>query len=120
MTSSYFESLGRATLAPVTGTEEENYGIEEPNLTKSVNEQITEQQKDVESWANLLIGQYNVMHTERSRLPSQLLEIAGKGLDVKKQWNAYQEKIEPYQRFHRSTVEYLNNVRAAKAEDPPD
>ncbi len=116
MTSSYFETMGRESLAPITGSEEENYGVEAPNMTKAVNEQITEQQQDIESWANLLIGQYNHMHAEHSKWPSQLLTLADKSYNVKKQWDAYQKKIEPYQRFHRSTVEYLNNVKAAKAE----
>ena len=116
MTSSYYETRGRNLDAPVIGTEEENYGVEAPNMTESVNKQITDQQKDIDSWAQLLISQYNHMHAEHSKWPSELLTLADKSYNVKKQWDDYQKKIEPYQRFHRSTVEYLNNVRAAKAE----
>ena len=102
MTSAYFESLGKQSEAPLLDIGgAENYGVEEPNQTDSVNKQIDDLQTDTEAQLDLLIKQYNHLHSERSKFPNQLATLTQTGINLKKNYETYREEQKKWERFHR-------------------
>jgi hypothetical protein len=133
MTSAYFESLGKQSEAPLVdlgGTE--NYGVEEPNQTDSVNKQIDDLQADTESQLNLMIDQYNVIHSQRKQFPTQLANLTKTGLELKTNYENYRTEQEKWERFHRkmstgaaADIQYMRspttkNLQAVGADNDKD
>ena len=104
MTSSYFETLGRETSAPVTASLNERFSAqmsEEVDLTESVNNEVDRLQDEKDRQLNLLIGQYNHMYSQPSRA-EQFLDTLQKGSKAKAQIETYMDWLKPIQEFHRS------------------
>ena len=133
MTSAYFESLGKQSEAPLLDIGgAENYGVEEPNQTDSVNKQIDDLQADTESQLNLMIDQYNVIHSQRKQFPTQLANLTKTGLELKTNYENYREEQEKWERFHRkmsvgaqADIQYMTsptvkNLQAVGAREDSD
>ena len=100
MTSSYFESRGRALDAP-PDISQWNYDKEAgQGFVKSVNEQIDQSINQIERTSQMLAQQYNHMYEQmEKRGPAQLLGLVKQGVEVTQQFNAFQTFEKTYGTF---------------------
>ena len=91
MTQSYFERLGRQTNQPVGLDEKLAFAPIEADTTKNANEQIDENTKRLNQSFLELGRYYEQLHQRNEKYPEQLLKLVGKGVNVSKELEAFNE-----------------------------
>ena len=106
MTSSY-RHLGARIDKPVVGTLEENFGREEVDMSESLEDQMRRLNEDENAYANLLISQYNHIHSNFSRWPEQFQGILGQSVETANEFKRYQDSA-------KVMIDYHNRIKNAK------
>ena len=129
MTSAYYESLGKAVDAPITGAHSSQIASyfdpamsEEPDMVEKVNLEVDRVERDRQDQYTLLANQYNQMFQNQNDDYSRLQRIIGKQVPgVVRSYQKWDEATKPtreaYARYKRAK-EY--NLAALADPDIPD
>ena len=84
---------------PQMGTLQSNYDLEEPDFTKSVNDNIDKTQKSFDAHYDQMIKIYNHMHNQEAKRPEQLLKTLRTGKKVIKEFQEWSEYWKDYNQY---------------------
>ena len=129
MSGSYFESLGRGSLAPpASDTLQGQFEEDQPNLTDNVNKGIDEVQQANEKTIDGYINLYNTLFDKQKKRPQELLKMTKQGIsdaDEVKKWYKAEVDYNKYaslfsDKKNKSVVHGQNwmSYRAVSKQDP--
>ena len=99
MTNSY-RHLGQQTAKPIVGSLEDNFGREEVDMSGSLEEEMNRLHQDENAYVNLLINQYNHIHSNFSQWPEQFQGLLGKSVSTLDEYQKYQKATKPIIDIH--------------------
>ena len=116
MTDSYFSALGRASDAP-PDISKTNYLDTEPDMSKAVNDNITEISKSWDDHYNQMIEIYKHIHKQKSPAEN-LLQVMKHGKEFKDDFEKWQDEWEPIRDFSAKLNEEHTRIKKIAGDDP--
>ena len=115
MSSSYFESLGRGSLAPpASDTLQGQFEADQPNLTDNVNKSIDEVRAADDETINGWIAMYNKLFEKEDKRPRQLLQMTREGIQDAKVVKDFLEEEAKYNKYRQLFKNPTDAVQGGK------
>ena len=115
MGSSYFESLGRGSLAPpASDTLQGQFEADQPNLTDNVNKSIDELRAADDETINGWIAMYNKLFEKEDKRPRQLLQMTREGIQDAKVVKDFLEEEAKYNKYRQLFKNPTDAVQGGK------
>ena len=115
MGSSYFESLGRGSLAPpASDTLQGQFEADQPNLTDNVNKSIDEVRAADDETINGWIAMYNKLFEKEDKRPRQLLQMTREGIQDAKVVKDFLEEEAKYNKYRQLFKNPTDAVQGGK------
>jgi len=116
MTSSFYETLGRATDAP-PDISKTNYLQTTPDMSKAVNENIDDIQKSWDAHYDQMIEIYKHIHKQKTPAEN-LLQVMKQGKKFKEEYDTWQEWYKPYSELSKEISKRLKPIKEKYGDDP--